>query len=376
MSLRPLNLTTFEASRRQVLQGVTAGIASTSLIGCASTDESYREIAAQLSRDAQPVEGSRPDQIRQLVFYASLAANGHNTQPWKFRPTPGGLSILPDFSRDTPVVDPDGHHLWASLGCACENVVVAAEASGMGSNIHVQKDRIDIALAQLPADPIDPALFRAIPRRQSIRAPYDGRAVSQDIIRRLEASIRSLGVDLVILDSAEAKEQGLELVVAGNTAQMADDDFIAELKSWIRFNEAHAARTRDGLFTGASGNPTVPPLIGRMFFSSGFNLEDENEKYSRQIRSSGFLAAFVAADDTPDGWIRAGRACQRFLLGATAEGLSCAFINQPLEVQQLRPQLAGFLGVPDRRPNLFIRVGFGPTLPRSLRRPVSDVILT
>ena len=31
-------------------------------------------------------------------------------------------------------------------------------------------------------------------------------------------------------------------------------------------------------------------------------------------------------------WIEVGRACQRFALQATALGLKCAFINQPVEV--------------------------------------------
>jgi hypothetical protein len=52
--------------------------------------------------------------LRELVRFATLAANGHNTQPWKFRIELSGVDILPDFTRRTGVVDPDDHHLFVS----------------------------------------------------------------------------------------------------------------------------------------------------------------------------------------------------------------------------------------------------------------------
>jgi nitroreductase len=73
--------------------------------------------------------------LRELVRCATLAANGHNTQPWKFGLSPDLISIRPDLSRRTPVVDPDEHHLWVSLGCAAENLVLAAGALGKHADV-------------------------------------------------------------------------------------------------------------------------------------------------------------------------------------------------------------------------------------------------
>ena len=64
--------------------------------------------------------------LNELVRMSTLAANGHNAQPWKFRLAEGRIIILPDFSRRTQVVDPDDHHLYVSLGCATENLAIAA----------------------------------------------------------------------------------------------------------------------------------------------------------------------------------------------------------------------------------------------------------
>jgi hypothetical protein len=46
-----------------------------------------------------------------------------------------------------------------------------------------------------------------------------------------------------------------------------------------------------------------------------------------------------------------------------------------VEVPNLRAQLADFLGFKDRRPDLLMRFGYGPSLPVSLRRAVGDVIV-
>src|SRR5688500_2606757 len=70
-----------------------------------------------------------------LVRCATLAASSHNTQPWKFRHEGNGIIILPDPSRRCPEVDPDDHHLFASLGCATENLALAAEAAGLRANV-------------------------------------------------------------------------------------------------------------------------------------------------------------------------------------------------------------------------------------------------
>jgi len=83
---------------------------------------------------------------------------------------------------------------------------------------------------------------------------------------------------------------------------------------------------------------------------------------------------FVAEQADPAHWVQVGRACQRFALQATALGLKHAFVNQPAEVANVRPELAALVGVPGRRPDIVMRFGYGPALPMSPRRPVDVVI--
>ena len=169
-------------------------------------------------------------------------------------------------------------------------------------------------------------------------------------------------------------ERVRDLVIAGNSAQIADAAFVRELKAWLRFSPREAIETGDGLFSAASGSPALPGWLGPHLFDWVFRADAENDKYARQIASSAGIAVFAAQKEDREHWVLAGRACQRFALQVTALGLKCAFINQPVEVARLRPELANLIGLPDRRPDLVMRFGYGPTLPFSPRRPIDAVI--
>jgi hypothetical protein len=315
-------------------------------------------------------------EMREFIRYATLAASGHNTQPWRFRLGSSQIQILPDFSRRTPVVDPDDHHLFASLGCAAENLALAASARGRDGELRFDPAHDGSALLALGTSPgATSALFDAIPSRQSTRSEYDGRPVSAVDLRTLALAAAIPGVDLVLITDRPRTNSVRDLVLAGNSAQMADAAFMRELKSWLRFSPRDAIQSGDGLFSAASGSPTLPAWLGPRIFNLVFKHAAENDKYARQVASSAGIAVFVSQRDDPEHWFLAGRACQRFALQATALGLKCAFINQPVEVPGLRPELATLVGLPGRRPDMVMRFGHAPALPFSPRRPPGRSIL-
>jgi hypothetical protein len=53
-----------------------------------------------------------------------------------------------------------------------------------------------------------------------------------------------------------------------------------------------------------------------------------------------------------------------------------ASISPPIHANEVLRRLAGNLGLGAQRPDTMIRFGYGPEMPRSLRRPVEQVILT
>ena len=320
---------------------------------------------------------SQDPAILEFVRYATLAASGHNTQPWRFRVGDKRIEVLPDFSRRTPVVDPDDHHLFASLGCAAENLSLAAGARGRPGDLSFNEANDGSVVFTFGAGPReDAALFDAIPKRQSTRADFDGRRVRAADLKALASASTVPGIDLVLITDRPQLDRVRDLVIAGNNAQLADAAFVRELRAWLRFSPREAIDKGDGLFSASSGNPTLPAWLGPHVFDWVFKANTESKKYAGHLRSSAGVAVFVSERDDKDHWVRAGRACQRFALQATAVGLKHAFINQPVEVAGLRPELVSLIGMPGRRPDVVVRFGYGPTLPYSARRQVESTLVS
>lgn len=325
--------------------------------------------------NATPLTGTLLGQ--ELVRCATLAPSSHNTQCSKFA-IDGALqsiTVLPDRTRRCPAVDPDEHHLFVSLGCATENLIHAAQAHGLRGEAQFDPASDGVRVTLTPVQAQRTPLFLAMAHRQCTRGDYDAQPLSNDDLRLLERAGSAGSVRVLLLTDRPAIERVLGYVLQGNTAQMADPAFVNELKTWIRFNGAQAVRTGDGLFSVASGSPAIPTWLGNLAFSWLLTAKGENEKYVRQVRSSAGIAVFAGLAADKENWVEVGRCYERFALQATTLGIRNAFLNQPVEVPTVRAPFAEALGLAGQRPDLVVRFGRGPLMPRSLRRPVRDVLM-
>jgi hypothetical protein len=313
---------------------------------------------------------------RELIRHATLAASSHNTQPWKFRIRNDSITILPDFSRRCRAVDPEDSHLFRSLGCAAENLVHAAAAQGFLADMRfdAKENAIHVSLKRDVSAAVTD-LYRAIPERQCVKTAYDGTTIGAPELQKLKIASVGPSIRTIMLLSNEQKEAVIEFVTRGDVAQLTDKAFRNELVSWIRFNPAEAMQKRDGLAGRTSGQPALPRWLAK--FIIGFVLTPKGQAATdaANIRTSSGLAVFVSAEQSRDAWIQAGRVYERFALQATALGICTAFINQPIEVPQLRSQFESWLKLDGEYAQLMIRFGHGPSAPFSLRRPIDDVII-
>lgn len=314
--------------------------------------------------------------LRLLVSSAIKAASSHNTQPWKFRLEPRRITVIPDFTRRCAAVDPDDHHLFASLGCAVENLVITAPSIGLFAHPVFDERTGEVRIELESTSPSTSALLPAIDLRQCSRNQYDGSALTPAEARMLEEAARGGGVSLRLITGRRAMEAIAEFVAAGNSIQFADPEWRRELQHWIRFNARTARDTGDGLYGPCMGNPAVPDWIGRLFMHMAFSAKKQNRKDASHILHSSAVAVIVSERDDRTHWVEAGRSYERLALQAAALDLRTAFVNQPVEVAALRTQFAAHLHLDAaQRPDMLIRIGRGPKMPRSFRRAVENVIV-
>lgn len=363
-------------NRREALK--LAGIAGVAAIG----GYALYEYAPWLGDDesaTQPRAAFRssellPAPLLELVRFASLAASGHNTQPWKFAITDNSIEIRPDFTRRLAVVDPHDRELWISLGCALENLLIAARAAGYEPMVSYPDAAASIGVALSNASPQRTHLLSVIPERQNTRSIYSAQPLERTALTKLQAVAVEPGVSLHFQLEPADLERVLEYVSRGNLEQYADKAFVAELLRWLRFTKKEALASGDGLYAAASGNPQVPRWIGQLFVS-GTSPQQQADGDAKKLRSSSGAVILASSTDTRGAWVRVGQVYQRLALEMTALGVKSAFLNQPIEVADLRGQFQSAMNLATNLPQLLMRYGYADPMPFSLRRPVQDLLI-
>jgi hypothetical protein len=90
-----------------------------------------------------------PDAPLALVRAAILAASPHNTQPWLFKVTNSSIELHIDTQRNVGALDPYLREEHIGMGCALENLMLAARADGYAATPTLQPGK----LGRFPLNP-------------------------------------------------------------------------------------------------------------------------------------------------------------------------------------------------------------------------------
>ena len=316
-------------------------------------------------------------ELEELVKHAIKAPSGHNTQPWKFYVYDSAIEVFPDFQKTLPVVDSEHRELYISLGCAVENLCIAAREKGFQPETTIRKKNdtlytiyISFENAQAQSSP----LFPAIEKRQTNRSEYNHHVISRDTIQMLEEMNCQPGTHFYLHKRESKMYEALSrYIYKGNEIQMQNKAFKNELISWIRFNKKHVEQTQNGLTNEVMGTPAVPPFLGKLIVSAVLNPKNQNKTDEKHLASSSHLVLFTTENNTPNEWIELGRTLERFLLTTTNLGLANAYMNQPCEVDMLAEEIRGNLTENNEYPTLLLRIGYADPMPYSPREDVDSV---
>lgn len=375
------------------LSGFTAlGVGATLSLGLGARANTAGVLTAG---DGSPYDAWRtlPDDgsPQALIAAAILAANPHNTQPWRFAAEADTVEVSADHSRSLPATDPTGVELVTGLGCAVENLTVAAAAAGRAATVQTGGPGRAVARVTLGAGgPVEGAdLFPAITQRHTNRGPYHpARTVPHASLAAGAGLLGSLPlVQLSWLVGTDRDRFG-ELVVQATRAVIADREQSAEINQWWRATRAEIERHRDGMTLDAQGLPPVTRFVATILPPTSQQQNDASWLANTEKVHVGTAAAYglLSVEDpgSTAARLQVGRAFQRLHLWATTKGLAMHPLNQVTERIDRDRSLGGaseFDGplsglTPEGRTTLFaFRVGV-PTFEARLspRRPISDVV--
>ena len=334
--------------------------------------------AWNLRADELDPHASVTDKLRFSLRYAVLAPSSHNTQPWHFILDGDCVTLCADRLRALPVVDPFDRELIISCGAALFNLRVALSHFGLAYAITLFPAAADpdvlAELRILPGGQCDASLatlFDAMPRRVTTRARFGDEPVAAAVQQRLIEAGAAEGADVACLDDESGREHVAELIAKADHAQFDDPRFRRELASWI-----HPRRGADGMPAYAAGVGALldvaAPIAASILrtFDLGGGIAATRHKL---VVGSPLLLCLATGADDGQAWLAAGMALERVLLTGVNEDLSASYLNQPIEVPALREQLRTLLGL-DATPQLLLRLGHGPAVEHSPRRPLAEVV--
>lgn len=319
--------------------------------------------------DALP--GHPIEAARALIGAAILAPSHWNAQPWRFEVDNAELRLLLDAERTLPLDDPDQRFAQMSLGCALENLLVAARAWGQqprvrylpwGTTARPGTSLVAASVTWIAADRArDRLLFSAITERRSNARSFDGRAITMPNRSQLlaqvgeEARVHWLEDRADIHAVADLAHDAVHVVMRDRAAQ-------AERRRWLRSSDGDVREHGDGVTSERLG------LSGPAGWLSGRALHPRSRFYGwgtasmakdtrDLIRSAGGLALFTLPARSDAGWIVGGQAYERFALRAATLGIAQQPLSAPVASAQHRPLLARRFHAEGEEPLLLVRLG-------------------
>jgi len=331
-----------------------------------------------------------------LVASAILAANAHNTQPWLFVVNPSRIDLFADTKRNIGAIDPYLREMYEGLGCALENLVLAAEAKGYTYNLKLMPDptskthvaninlvtnrntksnhsRIGNTTSTNSSNSSDLSeLYNAIPHRHTNRGPYDkNKPVTQDILQSLGSLSKTISPEGAMtvfwFTTHDQRLKVGDLILQATQAIVADKQQSYDDFKWYRASWQDIQTYKDGLTVDASGSPwyvgvlakILPPISEKEFDNSQLQLAKDT--YVATAAAFGIIAVHDIFDNIQR--LQGGMFYQRMHLWATSNGLAMQPMNQMTERA-------------DREVTLGIKQTFGIALRELIADPTWQALMT
>jgi hypothetical protein len=314
-------------------------------------------------------------QLEFLLRYAVLAPSGHNTQPWAFRVVDQGIEVYADYSRRLPVADPRDRELTISIGAAIANLRVAAAHFGLDSNVlysPVTRDP-ETALALVTfCETCNPRedlrrLFGAVTRRHTNRVAFETREIEPEILGKICELVDASDHLRFVL--SQERGRAAELVEEADQRLLANPMWRIELSHWVRTNDTSA---NDGLCGDAFVIPG-PLAAFAPWLVRSFDVGDVRGRADRDLAENAAGLLVLMSDEDQASLLRAGESLELLLLALTALGVQYAFLNQPIQVPELRRELWNLVRTP-RPPQVLLRIGYAAAVKHAApRRRVASV---
>ena len=337
------------------------------------------------SKQNDPINSSLKPDEREILFLASLAPSGHNTQPWFVKYVePYHWIIGNDKNRWLPGVDPTQRETILSIGAFLQNLEYAASNLAYSCQFNIlatsnQDENIVEIKLRKNEHPIKYDIEK-IKHRRTVRSNYLNEVIKKEDLSYL---INKETDFIYYLPNTSKEHQWLnEQTIEANRIQAYRDAAQSELANWIRFSSKDAEEHMDGLTLAGMEIDGIPGWYLRNFYDKE-NVMKKNfreqsiDKVVKQVSQSAGWLLITSKDNSTATLIEAGKRLQRLWLKIREKNIAIHPMTQIIEEAATSQLLNNSIGI--NEPIQFIlRTGYLKNYPEpvSLRRPVEQIMKT
>jgi hypothetical protein len=341
-------------------------------------------VRADLQQVDDKNENLKPDE-REILFLASLAPSGHNTQPWFVRHLePYHWIIGNDKSKWLPAVDPTQRETMLSIGAFLQNLEYAAGSFGYACDWKLlattnQDERVmEVKLSKkASANNFD---ITKIINRRTVRSDFLSDLIKQEDITYLVDSEPEFTHYLA--NTSKESKFIAEQTIAANRLQSYRDPAQQELANWIRFSSKDAEKYRDGLTTAGMEITGIPGWLVRNSYSKdNVMTKDFRERgidnIQKEVSESAGWILITSQDNSVAALLETGRRMERLFLKVRERNIAIHPMTQILEEPSTRAKLNRSIGIGEHI-QFILRTGYLKNYPQpvSLRRQIDRLIRT
>ena len=320
---------------------------------------------------------------RAILYIASLAPSGHNTQPWVVKYLePYHWIIGNDKSRWLPAVDPTQRETILSIGAFLQNLEYAANNLGYNCEFNIlaktnqDENIVDVKLTK--ANNVFKYDVEEIKNRRTVRSNY-----LNDVLKKEDSAyLINDEKDFIHFIPNSSKEHLWlnEQTIEANIIQAYRDAAQSELANWIRFSSKDAAKHLDGLTLASMEIEGVPAWLLRNFYGKENVMEKSFRKQSidkvvEQVSQSAGWLVIISKDNSVENLLETGKRLQRLWLKVRDKNIAIHPMTQIIEEDASNKLLNSSIGI--NEPIQFIlRTGYLKNYPEpvTLRRSINQFI--
>jgi hypothetical protein len=348
----------------------------------------------QFNGENESIRGLEKDE-REILYLASLAPSGHNTQPWIVRVAePKHWVIGSDKKRWLPAVDPNNRELLLSMGAFIENLFVAAGTFGHEAEIRITAKNPsdpDIAEIRLKKGKAVDFPIEKIKKRRTIRSGHLHTDMKEEDLKYItKHDKRSCTLPNIpsphsfyFPNNSPRGKYLRERTIEANRVQAFRDPAQEELANWIRWSNQEAKQLRNGLTPESMEIKGFAGWYVRNFYSRQSVLkksfrEQTIDIVAKQVKTCGGWLVVTSPDSNIPTLIEYGRVFENMLLRIRERMIAVHPMTQMLEERgSERDKIAKELGLTGEL-QWILRIGYLQSYPDpvSLRMPVSWFVQT